>query len=141
MQNVVPLLYRKKYDMATIKVLLRTSRLRKNGEYPIVLRVIQERKANFVYTNLSCPPNLWDFNLNKPSKKHPNRLELELFISQKITETQNVILKLENEQKDYSGEQILKKVKSSTKKITLFQFFDEVVNNLKQSNKIGNAKP
>jgi len=126
--------------MATIKVLLRTARLKKNGEYPIVLRVIQDRKAHFVYTNLSCPPNLWDFNSNKPAKKHPNKLELELFISKKIAEVQNVILKTENEQKDYSGEQILKKFKSSTKKTTLFQFFDEIVSNLKQSNKIGNAK-
>lgn len=126
--------------MASTKVLLRKHKLLKNGEHPIVLRIIKDRKAKFVFTGLSCHEDLWDFNANKPSKKHPNKFELEVFISQKIMEAQNVILKLENEQKEYSGEQIKKKYKSSTKKTTVFLFFDEVISNLKQSNKIGNAK-
>ena len=126
--------------MASTKVLLRKSKLLKNGEHPIVLRVIKDRKTKFIFTGLSCPLELWDFKTNKPSKKHPNKFDLDVFISQKMVEAQNVILKLENEQKDYSSEQIKKKYKNASKKTTFFTFTDEIVSNLEKANKIGNAK-
>lgn len=134
------MLYSKFKYMPTVKVLLRKAKILKNGEYPIVLRVIKDRKAKFVFTGLSCPEKLWDFNKNKPSGKHPNKFELELFISNKMAEAQNVILTLENEHKDYSSEQLKKRYKASSKKTTVFKFFDEIVNDLININKIGNAK-
>ena len=130
----------KNLNMASTKVLLRKSKLLKNGEHPIVLRVIKDRKTKFIFTGLSCPLELWDFKTNKPSKKHPNKFDLDVFISQKMVEAQNVILKLENEQKDYSSEQIKKKYKNASKKTTFFTFTDEIVSNLEKANKIGNAK-
>lgn len=140
MPFVVPMLYPNNLTMASTKVLLRKSKLLKNGEHPIVLRVIKDRKTKFIFTGLSCPENLWDFTKNQPSKKHPNKFELDVFISNKIVDAQNILLKLENEQKEYTSEQFKKKYKSSLKKTTVFTFFDQVVENLMKINKIGNAR-
>jgi integrase/recombinase XerD len=136
---VVPMLYPNISTMASTKVLLRKSKLLKNGEHPIVLRIIKDRKVKFIFTGLSCPEKLWDYRENKPSKKHPNKFELDLFISKKISESQKVILNLENDQKDYSAELIKKQYKSYSRKITVFKFIDEIVADLIKANKIGNA--
>ena len=126
--------------MPSAKVLLRTSKVLKNGEHPIVLRIIKDRKAKFVFTGLSCTKQFWDFNKNKPSSKHPNKFELDLFISNKITEAQAIILNLENGKKEYSSEQIKTKYKSSSKRITVFRFMDEVIADLMKTDSIGNAR-
>lgn len=125
--------------MPSVKILLRTSKVLKNGEYPIVLRVIKDRKAKFIYTGLSCAKSLWDFKANKPSKKHPNKFELDLFISSKMAEAQNVILELENNNKEYSSEHIKRKYRISNKKMTVFNFLDNIIEDLMKVNKIGNA--
>jgi site-specific recombinase XerD len=126
--------------MSSIKVLLRTSNKLKNGEHPIVLRIIKERKTKFIFTGLTCAENFWDFKKNRPVSKHPNAKELNIFITKKIYETQKVILNLENDEKDYSSEEIKKKYKASKKQTTVFSFFDEIITTLTKSNKIGNAK-
>lgn len=130
----------KKQIMPSTKVLLRTAKILKNGEHPIVLRIIKDRKTKFIFTGLTCPKNLWDFKNNLPLKKHPNKVELDVFISQRMINAQNAILNLENDQKDYSSELIMKKVRNNTKRTTLFRFIDELVTNFEKVNKIGNAK-
>jgi hypothetical protein len=121
--------------MATIKVLLRTHNTLRNGEHPIVLRIIKDRKAKFIFTGQSCPAHLWDHKENKPLKKHPNRFELELFISKKIEQSQKVILGLENEHKDYSAEAVKKRFRVSTSKITVFKYLDNTIADLVKQNR------
>jgi len=125
--------------MASTKVLLRTSKILKNGEHPIVLRVIKDRKTKFLFTGLSCSADLWDFKENKPKKKHPNRLKLELFIDKKKVEAQNIILDLENEIEDYTTEHFKRAYKVSTKKVKVFKYFDETIERLEKAGRIGYA--
>ena len=129
----------KTQKMASTKLILRTSKTLKNGEHPIVLRVIKDRKSKFIFTGYSCPANLWDFKENKPKKKHPNRLELELFLDKKKAEAQKIILDLENENANYTPESFKQVYKVSTKKITVFKFLDEIIENLQKQNRVGNA--
>ena len=125
--------------MASTKVLLRTSKILKNGEHPIVLRVIKDRKTKFLFTGLSCSADLWDFKENIPKKKHPNKLKLELFIDKKRVEAQNVILDLENEVEDYTTEHFKRAYKVSTKKVKVFKYFDETIARLEKTDRIGYA--
>lgn len=125
--------------MISTKVLLYKSKILKNGEHPIVIRLIQNRKARYISTGMSCHHSLWDDKDNKPKKKHPNQVELELFIDQKKADAQKVLLGLETEKKDYSTEHFKKTFKAGTKIITVFKFIDQIVEDLKKANKIGNA--
>lgn len=126
-------------NMASTKLILRTAKTLKNGEHPIVLRIIKDRRTKFIFTGYSCSSELWDFKENKPKKKHPNRLELELFLDKKKAEAQKIVLDLENENLNYTPESFKQVYKISTKKITVFAFFEEVIQNLIKQNKVGNA--
>lgn len=125
--------------MISTKVLLYKSKVLKNGEHPIMIRLINDRKSKYIATGQSCDPDLWDFKENKPNKKHPNRIELELFLDKKKNEAQKIILNYENDNKTYSPEQIKKTYKIGSKKTTVFKFMDQIIENLIKINKIGNA--
>ncbi len=125
--------------MASTKVLLRVAKTLKNGEHPIVIRVIKDRKSKFIFTGQSCHPELWDFKNNKPKSKHPNKLMLELYISKKTIEAQNLILEFENNNEVYSSDSFKKVFKASSKKTTVFKFCQQIIDNLIIRDKIGNA--
>jgi site-specific recombinase XerD len=125
--------------MASTKVLLKTSKILKNGEHPIVIRVIKDRKTKFIFTGQSCHPDLWDSKNNKPKSKHPNKQMLELFISKKSIEAQNIILELENNNEVYSSDSFKKIFKSKSKKTTVFEFWQQIIDNLISTDNIGNA--
>lgn len=126
--------------MSSIKVLLKTHKETKSGLYPIVLRVIKDRKIRFIFTGHSCSRELWDFENNRPSSKHPNRQQIKSMISTKIAEAESAILNLEQDEKQFSADSIKNKVVSGKKNITVFKFIDEIVDNLSKQNKINNAK-
>lgn len=125
--------------MASTKLLLRTTKVLKNGEHPIVLRVIKDRKTKMIFTGFSCSAAKWDFKENKPKKSHPNSIKLELFLNKKKAEAQGIILNLENENKEYSTESFKQLYKVSSKKITVFKYYDQIIANLIKTNKIGNS--
>lgn len=125
--------------MASIKVLLKTNKTLSNGEHPIVLRIIKDRKAKFIFTKHSCSKDLWDFKENKPKKKHPNRMELELFIEQKRLEANKILLNHDREETNYTTESFKREFKATSKKITVFTFMDQIIKDLENRGKIGNA--
>lgn len=125
--------------MASIKVILRTKKTLSNGEHPIVVRIIKDRKARFIFTKQSCHPDLWDFKENKPKKKHPNKVALELFIEKQKVEAQKIILNHNQEGSNFTSESFKMEFKASSKKITFFTFLDRVITDLEKQGKIGNA--
>ena len=52
----------------SIKVILYTSKTLKNGEHPIMLRVIKNRKSKYISVGHSCDLRLWDMNVNIQTK-------------------------------------------------------------------------
>lgn len=66
--------------MASIKVMLYTSKVLKSGEHPIMVRIIKDRKIKYISVGHSCHPDLWDFKKELPKRKHPNYRELEINI-------------------------------------------------------------
>jgi integrase len=125
--------------MATVKVLLRTSKTLKNGEHPIVIRITKDRKTKFIFTGLSCQIDLWDERTGKPKKKHPNKLELEVYIDKQRFDAQKLLLGMENEGKNYTTESFKREFKVSSSKVTVFSFCQEIIDNLIKQNKIGNS--
>lgn len=125
--------------MASIKILLRTNNILSNGEHPIVLRIIKDRKSRFIFTKYSCSKNSWDFKENKPNKKHPNRVALELFIEKQKMEANKIILSHDNEGTGYTTESFKKEFKGTSKKTTVLVFLDRIIKDLEKQGKIGNA--
>jgi site-specific recombinase XerD len=126
--------------MASIKAVLYTSKTLNNGEHPIMLRVIKDRKPKYISLHMSCSKDLWDSDENLPKKKHPLYKEMVISIAKKKLEANKLVLDLSNDEKDVSAEEIRSKLKTSVvNKKTVFQYFDEVIARLKATNRLGYA--
>lgn len=125
--------------MATIDVVLFTSKLLKNGEHPIMVRLIKDRKSKYISVGESCSKSLWDITKNLPSKKHPLAKEMAIKIEKTKMEAKRLLMKLEDEQTDFSAEEFTKKLKNQSRKTTVIQFLDEVIADLLKADKVGNA--
>ncbi|WP_394992190.1 site-specific integrase [Emticicia sp.] len=125
--------------MASIRVILYTQKLLKNGEHPIVIQIIKDRKVKKMTVG-SCLPTLWDFKLQLPKQKHPQYRELEILIEKKKSEAKTMLLSLENEKGDFSLEDFEKKFQAKNETKTVFAFLDLLIENLIKDKKIGNAK-
>ncbi len=125
--------------MSSVKVILYTSKVLKNGEHPIMLRVIKDRKPKYISIGHSCKPELWDEIEGKPKKKHPFEKEINILIDTKRAVANKLILENQIEDKEYSSEEIIERVSRKSNKCMVLEYFDIVIKRLKDSNRIGNA--
>ncbi len=124
---------------SSIKVLLYTSKVLKNGESPIMLRIIKNRKPKYVSIGYSCDKQLWDFTAERPKKTHPNKLRLDIYIGRKINEVQKTLLEFEDKSESFSAETVTRRIKSKSTNIDLYSFIDKIVKEEKKADKVGNA--
>jgi integrase len=126
--------------MATsIKVILYTSKTLSNGEHPIMIRIIKDRKAKYIKIGFSCSEKLWDKKKNLPNKNHPSYQELITLISKKRLDADKILLSLENEANNYSSETIQKKLKRNHTTISVLEYFQETIDGLEKKGRIGYA--
>ncbi|MBK8586917.1 MAG: hypothetical protein IPN88_16420 [Bacteroidetes bacterium] len=69
--------------MASVRLKLFKGKLLKNGEHPIVIQLIKDRKRKVISTGRSCSSDLWDDKEGMPKKQHPNRIQLTTFLLHK----------------------------------------------------------
>lgn len=126
--------------MASIDAVLYTSKILKNGEHPIMIRLIKDRKPKYISTGESCSKTLWDEKKNLPAKKHPLSKEIIIKIEKVKIEAKRLLHKFEEEATDFSSEQFTKKLKNQSRKTTVIQFLEEVIADLIKAQKIGNSE-
>ena len=125
--------------MASIDVILYTSKVLKSGEHPIMVRLIKDRKSKYISVGVGCSKDLWDSKKNLPSKKHPLSKELIIKIEKTKTDAKRLLMKFEDEKLDFSSEEFTKKLKNQTKKTTVYQFLETVIAELLKADKVGNS--
>lgn len=123
----------------SVKVVLFKSKTLSNGEHPIMLRIIKDRKTKYINLKHNCHPDFWDEKNNLPKKKHPNYTELVVLIDQKKSEANKLVLNLDIQDKDYTADHIRKRLKRNFEFKSVFQYFDAVISRLENSNRIGSA--
>jgi site-specific recombinase XerD len=127
--------------LPSVKIVLYTSKTLKNGEHPIMLRVIQDRKPKYISFGLSCNPKLWDKDNELPKKKHPFYKELALIIPKKKEDILKVIRTLEQDDEEYTSEEIINRFVGNRKgkRTSIIRYFEEVIERLEKSGRIGYA--
>lgn len=116
---------------ASIKTVLYTSKKLSNGEHPVMLRVIKDRKSKYLSIGFSCSIELWDFNTNLPKKKHPHFKEIRILLTKKKLDADRMLYELENENKDLSAYEIKTKLtKDKSSNPLVFDYFDNIINRL-----------
>lgn len=96
--------------MATISVIYRKDKLNKHGLAPVHLRVIKDRKINYISTSISLKESEWDEKNKKVKKAHPNSARFNSFIANKFTELQDQVFEHETVLKSLTARQLKNKV-------------------------------
>lgn len=77
---------------ATVNVICFKSKVLKNGESPLMVRICKDGKRKYRSLGVSVNPIHWDFKKNQPKAKCPNYEVLLILINEKISEFQRIIL-------------------------------------------------
>ena len=77
---------------ATVNVTCYKSKVLKNGESPLMVRICKNGKKKYKSLGISVNPVHWDFKKNLPKPKCPNYEALLILINEKINEFQRIIL-------------------------------------------------
>jgi len=121
----------------SVKIVLYKSKTLSNGEHPIMLRIIKDRKVKYINLKKSCHPDLWDEKNNLPKKKHPTYTEFKILFEQKVLEANKLALNLDIQDKDYTADQITKRLNRSSNYKSIIKFFEHVISRFENSNQIG----
>ncbi|OYU93939.1 MAG: hypothetical protein CFE21_18290 [Bacteroidetes bacterium B1(2017)] len=131
---------KQKHQMASASVVLFKSKTLKNGEHPIMVRIIKDRQPKYLSVGHSCSQELWDFKKEMPKRKHPHFTELTILIEAKKAEANKALLKIENENISFSSQDVKAKLVKQVLKLSVFDFLDKIIKELKEAGKIGNSR-
>jgi integrase len=93
--------------MASIKVVLRLNK-KADGTYPLCLRIIKDRKTNFIYLGHDLRKEDWDTKAHRVKKSHSNSTRLNALLTKKLAEAQDKLLEMEAAKTDSSSQSIRK---------------------------------
>jgi integrase len=127
--------------MATIRITLDERRIKKNGTYPVVLRVYHAEKYLTIKTSIELERKHWDISSCSVLKSHPlykqinHRLkELELIQYSKILDLHR------SKPNGFSFNELKILYEKTEKPISLKEFWHNEIELLIQSHKYGNAR-
>jgi len=96
--------------MATVKIVLRKNYQKKDGTFPIALRLTKDRKSKFLFTGEYIHLKDWDETKGLAKKSHPNSARLNNMLLKKVTEAHDMALEIEANEKKHSVSTIAKKI-------------------------------
>ncbi|NDW09335.1 site-specific integrase [Dysgonomonas sp. 520] len=124
---------------ATIDVICYKSKVLKNNEHPLMLRVTKDRKRRYLSIGISVKAENWDFEKNKPKTNCPNKDLILNIIEQKSVEYRKQVLEFQSIEKDFSASKLIESVHKPIKKITVENYFNQIIELMIKEKRIGNA--
>lgn len=85
----------KSLNMASIKLILRTDKLGKDGEAPLYIRLIKDRKTKLISCEVKLKPSQWDDEKQIVRKSHKSSARINALISQKVADAKGEVADLE----------------------------------------------
>jgi len=100
---------------ATINVICYKSKVLKNSESPLMIRVCKDRKSKYLALGVSINPEFWDFNKNKPKPKCPNKELIETLIAEKTRMLSEKVIELKVMDKEFSASSLIERINKPLK--------------------------
>lgn len=130
--------------MASVKLKFLKEKQLKDGTHPVAIQVIHNRKKKLFYIGHSFKIIEWDNDNNQPNTKNPNYRLYRSRIKSAITDLNAIILRLENIGEPFSVLDIEAEFKpdrnSRSESVSFNSFADDIIDSLKEENRLGNAK-
>lgn len=121
----------------TVNVVCYKSKVLKNNESPLMLRVCKDRKMKYQSLGISINPASWDFKANKPAKNCPNREYIEKLIAEKAKAYTDKIIELKAMEKEFTATTLVEKVNNPIKLKTVGDVFLEYMERLTAEKRTG----
>lgn len=115
--------------MASLKVVLRLNKRKKDGTCPIAIRVTKDRKTRYVFTGQYILEKDWTPELGRVKKSHPNSARLNNLLLKKIAEANDMLLEVETSKDNISAKEIKNKIKRNGKTASFFEVAAERIRN------------
>ena len=124
--------------MATINLVLDTRRVKQDGTYPLVFRIRLEKKYKDISTGYSVKEEQFNFKTNSIVKNTVSNQQLEQLRNHYYSRLKTYLVSNVNEENlDEIKSYLLNK---ATKEFTVYDFWLDEINKLKETNKLGNAE-
>lgn len=81
--------------MASIKLILRVDKIGKDGEAPLYIRIIKDRKTKLISLDAKLKPIHWDEEKQVVRKSNKNSARINALISQKVADAKGEVADLE----------------------------------------------
>lgn len=126
--------------MASIKLKLKSKKY-SNGENPIVLQIIKNRKVKIISIGMFAHPTCWDTKTGLYKKKQANYETLNIALGKIILKARLIILEFKEEEINFTLEDFEDRFRlSSGNTLSVFEFWDEIIDEMEKSSRMGNAQ-
>lgn len=123
---------------ATVNVTCYKSKVLKNGESPLMVRICKNGKKKYKSLGISVSPAHWDFKKNLPKPKCPNYETLLILINEKISEFQRIILDKKANNAEFTATTLLQATDTlqSKQPVSVGEEFQNYIQALKDENRL-----
>lgn len=126
--------------MASVRIVLR-KKPNKENLYPVILRIVKDRKSKMIALGMNCKLQDWDDERNQFKRSHTNYLQRNRVLLKLKDKALQIIDEFRVDNLDFSLDDFEQKFRGKkTSSSNVYDFFDEIILELEKSGKIGNAK-
>ncbi len=126
--------------MASINIILR-NKANKKGLYPVVLKVIKDRKIKVITLGLECLKSNWDKDSGQFKKTEKNYIQRNRVLLKQREKALAIITEFQLENIDFTLNQFEEKFRGKkSSKITVSEFWKEKISDLNEAGRTGNAR-
>ena len=120
----------------TVNVVCYKSKVLKNNESPLMIRVCKDRKMKYQSLGISILPKYWDFKANKPTSKCPNKEYIERLIAEKVKVYTDKVIEFKSQEKEFTATSLMEKVNKPVKRKTVQEVFNLYIQELESANRL-----
>eukprot|EP00736_Rhodelphis_marinus_P002547 Rmarinus@m.24811 len=121
--------------MPSIKPILREDKLKSNGEAPLYVRVIVDRRPKYRSLGVSIPPKYWDGKKEQAKSTFANSVRFNHLIQQKLAEVREAVIESETTNRKNEALDVLRHRSAG-----FLTYADSFVNRRESINKPGMIK-
>jgi integrase len=120
--------------MGSVKAVLR-GKSNREGQYPIAIRITENRKSSYIYTGQYIDKKFWDEENRRVRKSHPNSARLNNLILSKIADANNKLLELETSEDPVSASGVKQKIKGEKINASFFDLAKQYLDSIHKAGK------
>jgi site-specific recombinase XerD len=125
--------------MAKVKIILYKSKILSDGSNPIMLRLTDKKDRKYFSLSFSANLNDWDEKNDRFKRSYINSKKINMILDRHELKAKEILINLESENKRFSFDEFEKRFIGSNDKMDVIGYFDETIQRLTKSGKIGNS--